>query len=75
MSPWKEQVFRTSRVLFLRKYSSFSRLEVEKTCSGNGFRSGRKMNKIAPFPCHLHALHVVVCTRIVAVCDFCVKTE
>ena len=57
------------------KISAFSSLEVEKTCCGNGFRSRREMNKIGPFPCHLHALHVAVCTRIVAVCVFLLKKK
>ena len=72
VSPWKEQVFRTSRVWFLWKYRHF-RVWKWKNVLWELFRSRRKMNKIAPFSCHLHALHVAVCTRIVAVCVFCWK--
>ena len=67
--PWKEQVFRTSRVWLLWKYGHF-RVRKWKNVLWEWFRSRRKMNKIAPFPCQLHALHVAVCTPIVAVCVF-----
>ena len=46
-----------SCVISVKIYVIFA-FESGKTCSGSGFRSRRKMNKIGPFPCHLHALHV-----------------